>query len=133
MTAQLNKSAISSSCHKNTWGLDCEYRLIRNLFTMDVIIGPVLNLFLTVIDLYMWIVFFGVILSWLTHFNVINSSNRFVFLVCDFIYRATEPALRRIRNFLPVLGGFDLSPIVLLLGLMLIKDVIFKILMKLNY
>lgn len=100
---------------------------------MDVIIGPVLRLFYTVIDLYIWIVFIGVIISWLTQFNVINSSNRFVYLVSDFIYRVTEPALGRIRKVIPVLGGIDLSPIALLLGLMLVKDVIFKFLMKFDY
>ena len=100
---------------------------------MDVIIGPVLGLLYTVIDLYIWIVFIGVVLSWLTQFNVINSSNRFVYMVSDFIYRATEPALGRIRKVLPVLGGIDLSPIALLLGLMLIKDVISKLLIKFDY
>ena len=100
---------------------------------MDVIIGPVLKLLYTVIDLYMWIVFIGVVLSWLTQFNVINSSNRVVYMVSDFIYRATEPALGRIRRLLPALGGFDLSPIALLLSLILIKDVIYKILLKFNY
>ena len=100
---------------------------------MDVIIGPVLRLLYTVIDLYIWVVFIGVILSWLTQFNVINSSNRFVYMASDFIYRVTEPALGRIRKVLPVLGGIDLSPIALLLGLMLIKDVIFKLLMKFEY
>ena len=100
---------------------------------MDVIVGPVLRLLYTVIDLYIWIVFIGVILSWLTQFNVINSSNRFVYMVSDFIYRATEPALGRIRKVIPVLGGIDLSAIALLLGLVLIKDVIFKLLMKFNY
>jgi YggT family protein len=100
---------------------------------MDVIVGPVLRLLYTVIDLYIWIVFIGVILSWLTQFNVINSSNRFVYMVSNFIYRATEPALGRIRKVIPVLGGIDLSAIALLLGLVLIKDVIFKLLMKFNY
>ena len=100
---------------------------------MDVIVGPVLRLLHTVIDLYIWIVFIGVILSWLTQFNVINSSNRFVYMVSDFIYRATEPALGRIRKVIPVLGGIDLSAIALLLGLVLIKDVIFKLLMKFDY
>ena len=100
---------------------------------MEVIIGPVLKLLYTVIDLYMWIVFIGVVLSWLTQFNVINASNRVVYMICDFIYRATEPALGRIRKFLPVLGGFDLSPIALLLILILVKDVIYKILIKFNY
>ena len=100
---------------------------------MDVIIGPVLKLLYTVIDLYMWIVLIGVVLSWLTQFNVINLSNRVVYLVSDFIDRVTEPALRRIRTFLPILGGFDLSPMALLLSLVLIKDVIFKLLVKFNY
>jgi YggT family protein len=100
---------------------------------MDVIIGPFLKLLYTVIDLYMWIVFIGVVLSWLTQFNVINTTNRVVYMVNDFIYKATEPVLGRIRKFLPVLGGFDLSPIALLLSLILIKDVIYKILIKFNY
>ncbi|MDB4173030.1 YggT family protein, partial [bacterium] len=65
---------------------------------MDVITGPVLRIIVTVVDLYMWIVIIGVVLSWLVHFSVINTSNRFVYLVVDFVYRITEPALGRIRR-----------------------------------
>ncbi|MHA1598709.1 MAG: YggT family protein [Alphaproteobacteria bacterium] len=97
---------------------------------MEVILGPVAKLLVTVIDLYIWIVVIGVIMSWLVAFNVINSSNRFVYMVGEFVHRVTEPALRRIRNVLPVMGGFDLSPIVLILGLILIQDVLIKMLMK---
>lgn len=100
---------------------------------MDVITGPILKLLYRVIEFYMWIVFVSVILSWLTQFNIINLSNRVVYMLSDFIYRATEPVLGRIRMFLPVLGGFDLSPIALLLGLMLIKDMIYEILVKFSY
>jgi len=97
---------------------------------MEVILGPVLKLLVTVIDLYVWIVVIGVILSWLVAFNVINSSNRFVYMVGEFIHRATEPALRPIRNILPVMGGFDLSPVALILVLILIQDVLVRMLMK---
>jgi len=97
---------------------------------MDVILGPVLKLLVTVIDLYVWIVVIGVILSWLVAFNVINSSNRFVYMIGEFIHRATEPALRPIRNILPVMGGFDLSPVALILILILIQDVLVRMLMK---
>lgn len=69
----------------------------------------------TVIQLYVWVIILQVVMSWLIAFNVINTNNRFVYLVGDFLYRLTEPAMRPIRRILPNLGGIDLSPMVLLL------------------
>lgn len=80
--------------------------------------NPFLWLILTLIDFYLWIVVAGVILSWLMAFNVVNRSNRFVYLVADFVHRITEPALRPIRNILPNMGNFDLSPVALIVLLM---------------
>ena len=54
-------------------------------------------------------------------------------MLYDFMFKVTEPALRRIRMFLPVIGGFDLSPIALLLGLMLVKDMIEEVLVKFTF
>ena len=99
---------------------------------MDVIVGPVLKLLLTVIDLYIWIIVIGVILSWLVAFGVVNSSNRFVYMASEFVHRITEPALRPIRNIIPVMGGFDLSPVALILILILIKDVLINLILKLG-
>tara|TARA_B100000242_G_C42814386_1_gene378583 strand:- start:216 stop:482 length:267 start_codon:yes stop_codon:yes gene_type:complete len=76
------------------------------------------------IDLYIWLVIIGAILSWLVAFNVINTSNQLVYLVLDFLYRITEPALRRIKRFLPNLGGIDISPVILILGLIFIQMVL---------
>lgn len=97
---------------------------------MDVILGPLFRLIIAVIDIYIWIVVVGVIMSWLIAFNVINTSNRFVYMVADFLYRATEPALGRIRRFIPNLGGFDLSPVVLILFLYFLEDVLIRIMMR---
>ena len=72
-------------------------------------------LILQVIDIYVWLIILQVVLSWLIAFNVINTSNRFVYMVGDFLYRITEPAMRPLRRILPSLGGIDLSPLVLLL------------------
>ncbi len=91
---------------------------------MSVVLGPLLQVLLIALDLYMWIIIIGVILSWLVAFNVINTQNRFVYMVLDFTQRATEPALRRIRGVLPNLGGLDLSPMILILGLIFAKGVI---------
>ena len=70
---------------------------------------------LQVLKLYTYVVVANVIISWLVAFNVLNTSNRFVYLVLDFTYRLTEPLLFHIRRFLPNLGAFDISPIILLL------------------
>ena len=70
-----------------------------------------------VIGLYIMVVIGQVILSWLVSFSVVNTSNRFVYMVGDFFYRATEPALKHIRRVMPNLGGLDISPIVLILAL----------------
>jgi YggT family protein len=91
---------------------------------MDVVIGPLFWLILSVIDLYMWVIIISVVLSWLTAFNVVNASNRFVYLVMDFTYRLTEPALRRIRRILPNLGGIDISPVVLILLLLFLQQIV---------
>jgi YggT family protein len=77
--------------------------------------NAVLWLILKIIDIYVWIIILQVVLSWLIAFNVVNTNNRFVYMVGDFLYRITEPAMRPIRRILPSLGGIDLSPLVLLL------------------
>ena len=70
---------------------------------------------LQILKLYSYVVIANVVISWLVAFNVLNTSNRFVYLILDFTYKMTEPILFRIRRFLPNLGAFDISPIVLLL------------------
>jgi len=72
-------------------------------------------LVLQVIKLYTYVVIAYVVISWLVGFNIINTSNRIVYSVLQFTYKLTEPALSKIRRFLPNLGEFDISPIVLLL------------------
>lgn len=98
---------------------------------MDVIVGPLLRLLVTAVELYMWCVIIGVILSWLYAFNVINPSNRFVYMVGDFINRITEPALAPIRRILPNLGNIDVSPLVLILILYFLQDVLIQLAYKL--
>ena len=72
-------------------------------------------LVLQILKLYSYVVIANVIISWLIAFNVLNTSNRFVYSILQFGYRFTEPALSNIRRFLPNLGAFDISPIILLL------------------
>ena len=87
-------------------------------------INPITYLLLTLIDLYFYVVIFAAVMSWLVAFNVINTRNRFVYVVGDMLYRATEPALRPIRQFLPDLGGLDISPVILLVLLQVLRQAV---------
>jgi YggT family protein len=64
------------------------------------------------------------VLSWLVAFGIINTHNRLVAVVGDFLYRITEPLLRPIRNALPAMGGLDLSPMVLIFIIMFLQSFI---------
>lgn len=79
---------------------------------------------ITVIDLYIYIIIGSAILSWLIAFNVVNTQNRFVYMVYDVLNRLTEPVLAPIRRFIPSLGGLDISPIILLLLLVFLQNFI---------
>ena len=81
----------------------------------------------TIITIYLWIIIINAILSWLVAFNILNTQNRFVFSVLDTTYKLTDPALNKIRRFLPTFGSIDLSPVVLILFLMFIRNLVFEI------
>ena len=99
----------------------------QRLKTMDVIIGPLFWLIGTVIELIIWLLIIGAVLSWLVAFNVINTRNRFVAMFGDFVYRVTEPILRPIRRVLPVMGGIDLSPLAAILLLLFLQQVLLNL------
>jgi YggT family protein len=76
------------------------------------------------LELYIWIVIAAAIFSWLVAFHVVNTRNQAIGMIGEFLYRITEPVLRPIRNFLPNLGGIDISPVVLFLIIIFIRYVI---------
>ena len=86
----------------------------------------ILNIILIVLDVYIWLLIAAAVLSWLIAFNVVNTRNQFVHMVGDFLWRITEPVLRPIRSIMPNLGGIDISPVVLILLIILIKDIIWR-------
>ena len=80
-----------------------------------------------IIQLYIWVIIASAVLSWLVAFNIVNMRNRFVYMVGDALNRLTEPVYRRIRRFLPDMGGLDLSPVILILGLIFLRNFLFEV------
>ena len=87
----------------------------------------VINLIERIIDLYVFVLIINAILSWLVAFNILNTQNRFVFAVLDATYKMTDPALNKIRRFIPSFGSIDVSPVILILLLMFLRNIIFEI------
>ena len=81
----------------------------------------------SIITIYLWIIIINAILSWLVAFNILNTQNRFVFSVLDTAHKLTDPALNKIRRFIPMFGSIDISPVILILLLMFLRNIIFEI------
>tara|TARA_R110000868_G_scaffold26487_9_gene101865 strand:- start:1079 stop:1381 length:303 start_codon:yes stop_codon:yes gene_type:complete len=98
---------------------------------MNTILIPLLQVIDIALNLYVWAIIISVVLSWLVAFNVINTYNQFVSMVMSSLGQIVEPALRRIRQVLPIFGGLDLSPIVLILAIMFIQMVVQRLIFNL--
>ena len=81
----------------------------------------------SLITIYLWIIIINAVLSWLVAFNILNTQNRFVFSILDATYKMTDPALNKIRRFIPTFGSIDISPVILILLLMFLRNIIFEI------
>ena len=77
-----------------------------------------------ILQLLVWIIIIQAILSWLVAFNVINTSSNFVRTLLDTLDRLTAPLYRPIRKILPDFGGIDLSPIVLILAIQVVRKLL---------
>jgi YggT family protein len=93
----------------------------RGIHAMGGFILPIIRIIIDILELYKWIVIIQAVTSWLIAFNILNTHSRPVSMIVDFLYRVTEPALRPIRQFLPNLGGLDISPIILFLIILFVE------------
>ncbi|MBN9017710.1 MAG: YggT family protein [Rhizobiales bacterium] len=84
----------------------------------------IINVVMIALNLYWYVVIASAIFSWLYAFGVVNPRNQVVSMIGNFLYQATEPVLRPIRRVVPTLGALDISPVILLLGIILIQQVI---------
>lgn len=87
-------------------------------------IGNLLNLILTI---YVWIIIAQVIISWLIAFEVINTRNPQARNLVNLLNRATDPVFKPLRKYIPPIGGIDLTPIVVIIGIYILQSIIFNI------
>ena len=82
---------------------------------------PIIEVVLMVLQAYTYILLAYVGVSWARALGILNSNSRLVFVVSDFLSRLTEPALRVVRRFIPVINGLDFSVLFVLVGIYLLQ------------
>ncbi len=88
--------------------------------------NSLLALIIQIINLYKFVLLIYIIVTWLISFNIINTSNRFVYTAMEFLYRLCEPSLRLVRKYVPNLGNIDISPIIVYLLLWFIQSLLIE-------
>ena len=99
---------------------------------MQNILVPFLQVINIALDLYVWAIIIYVVMSWLVNFNVVNPSNQFVRMIGQTLQQLVEPALNRIRRFLPMFGALDLSPVVLMLGIIFLQLIVNNLIIEIR-
>ena len=88
--------------------------------------NSLLGLLIQIIDLYKLVLIVYIITTWLIAFNIINTSNRFVYSLMEIMHRLCEPSLRLVRRYIPTFGNIDISPIVVFLLLWFLQSLLIE-------
>jgi len=80
------------------------------------------------IEIYIFIIIAGVIVSWLIAFNVISMQHPVTKKLISLLGRLTDPVMRPVQKYIPSIGGIDISPIIVLFGLMFLQGAVVKLL-----
>ena len=84
------------------------------MFRFGNFIEAIADLLNFVLSAYIWIIIARAVISWVNA-DPYNP-------VVRFLHQVTDPLLNRIRRFLPVMGGFDLSPMVLIFAIIFLQS-----------
>ncbi|MCY4035532.1 MAG: YggT family protein [Hyphomicrobiales bacterium] len=86
-----------------------------------------LELVNNLIQVYIWVIIASAVFSWLVAFNLVNTGNRFIASLGYLLHRLTDPPLRLIRSFLPNIGAIDISPVILILALIFLRELLWRL------
>ena len=88
--------------------------------------NSLLGLIIQIINLYKLILLVYIIATWLINFNIINTSNRFIYSAMEILYKLCEPSLRLVRKYVPLFGNIDISPIIVYLLLWFFQSLLIE-------
>ena len=87
--------------------------------------GAIYGLISLAITVYIWIILIQVLISWLIVFEVINVNNSKAQSLINLLKKATDPVFKPLQKVIPTIGGIDITPIVVILGLSLLQRALY--------
>lgn len=90
--------------------------------------GLIVGILMLLLNIYLWLIIFTVIVSWLVAFDVLNTRNRWVYKMCEVLNRLTNPLVQRVRRYVPPLGGIDITPMIIIFGIYLLQNLLLMLL-----
>ncbi|MBL4804532.1 MAG: YggT family protein [Alphaproteobacteria bacterium] len=94
--------------------------------------GALIFLINLAFDIYMIIIILQVAISWLIVFDVINTNNEQAQNLIKLLKKATDPVYKPLRKYIPPIGGIDITPIIVLLGLSVVRFYLVKFIVSLG-
>lgn len=90
--------------------------------------GTLAYLISLIIDIYVWIIVLQIIIHWLVAFDVLKVKSPQAQNLMDLMQRMTDPVYKPLRKYIPPLGGIDITPIIVIIGLSVLKSILIGIL-----
>ncbi|MCL4679191.1 MAG: YggT family protein [Alphaproteobacteria bacterium] len=87
----------------------------------------------TIIQIFILIIILEVALSWLIAFELVNANNEAARNLTNLLKRITDPVYKPIRKYVPPVGGIDLTPLVVIIGVQIIAGLIFRVLLGVSF
>ena len=76
----------------------------------------------TAVDIFVAVIIIQVALSWLIAFDVINVNNKKAQNLIALLKKITDPVYKPLQKYVPPIGGIDITPIIVILGLSFISN-----------
>lgn len=87
--------------------------------------GLIYSILSFAITVYIWIIIIQVLISWLVVFDVINVNNQKAQNLIGLLKKATDPVFKPLQKYIPAIGGIDITPIVVILGLTFLERALY--------
>lgn len=90
--------------------------------------AALVHMLMLLLNLYLWLIIFTVIVSWLVAFGVLNARNPTVYRLCALLNRLTDPVVQRVRRYVPPIGGIDITPMIVIFAIYLLQSLLLMLL-----
>uniref|UniRef100_A0A7C4NVT5 YggT family protein n=1 Tax=Thermodesulfobacterium geofontis TaxID=1295609 RepID=A0A7C4NVT5_9BACT len=90
---------------------------------MKILLSSFIQLIDLLLSIYIWIIIARAIISWITPYPYHP--------LVRFLYKVTEPILAPIRKIIPPIGGIDISPVIVIFIIFIIKNLLHRFLINL--